>query len=309
MTTRLTAGLIALTSALVAGRAVSAAGNETPTLTHCLVTPIGEADVPAQEAGVIVDIKVKPGQVVKKGELIATIDDAIPRAEKRKAAADHNAAKEKSESDINIRYATAAADVAKYTYLKSKEAYDKVTNSVPYVEIKRLELDWKRALLQIEQSQVEQKIDKLTAEAKGAEVEAADEGIRHRQIKAPLDGVVIEVTPHEGEWVKPGDKIMHILRMDRVKIEGFLNAAKYARQDVRGRPVIVSVALPGHPQPVQMTGRISFVSPTVEAGGEYRVWAEVDNQQIAGFDDMWVLSPGDSAAMTIDMKQAVASSK
>src|SRR5262249_19565115 len=104
MKTRLTAGLVALSCVLLTARGAIAA-DVTPTLSHCLVTPIGEADVPAQEAGVIVDIKVKPGQVVKKGELVATIDDAIPRAEMRKAAADHNAAKEKSESDVNIRYA------------------------------------------------------------------------------------------------------------------------------------------------------------------------------------------------------------
>ena len=68
---------------------------------------------------------------------VAPRQDAIPRAEKRKATADHNAAKEKAESDINIRYATAAAEVARYTYLKNKEAYDTVKNSVPWVEVMR----------------------------------------------------------------------------------------------------------------------------------------------------------------------------
>src|ERR1051325_1226599 len=100
MKTRFAAGLVALTCALLAGRP-GAAADDAPTLSHCMVSLIDEAEVPAQEAGVIVGIKVKPGQVVKKGDLVATIDDAIPRAEKRKATADHNAAKEKAESDVD----------------------------------------------------------------------------------------------------------------------------------------------------------------------------------------------------------------
>ena len=121
---------------------------------------------------------VKEGQIVKKGDLSPQIDDAIPQAEKRKATAERNAAKEKADSDVDIRYATAAADVAKYEYLKNKEAYDTVKNAVPWVEVKRLELAWQRAVLQIEQSQVERRINKLTVETKAAEVDAAEEGIR-----------------------------------------------------------------------------------------------------------------------------------
>ncbi len=308
MTTRFAAGFFALTCVLLAGRSLAAA-DQPPTLTHCDVSLIEEADVPAQEAGVIVDIKVKPGQIVKKGELVATIDDAIPRAEKRKATADHTAAKEKADSDVDIRYAIAAAGVAEYEYKKNLEAYNTVKNSVPWVEVKRLELAWQRAILQKEQADVEHRINKMTVETKAAELDAAEEGIRHRQIKSPLDGVVLEVTPHSGEWVKPGDKILRVVRMDRVRVEGYLNSSKFARQNVRGRPVIVSVALVGQAQPMQVPGRVSFVSPLDEPSGEYKVWAEVDNQQIAGTDDLWVLHPGASAAMTIDTKQAVATSK
>ena len=199
----------------------SSAADQPPVL-----TTIGEAKVPAQEAGVVVSINVKKGQFVKKGDLIAQIDDAISQAEKRKAMADRNAAKEKADSDSDIRYATAAAEVAKYEYLKNKEAYDTDKNSVPWVEVKRLELAWQRAIFQIEKSRVEQRVNKLTVDAKAAEVEAAEEAIRHRQIKAPLDGIVVDITPHEGEWVKPGDTVMHIVRLDRLQVEGYLKSSQ-----------------------------------------------------------------------------------
>ena len=43
---------------------------------------------------------------------------------------------------------------------------------------------------------------------------------------------------------------------------------------------------------------ITFVNPLVQAGGEYRVWAEVVNRQENG---EWLLRPGLEAEMTIDV--------
>jgi len=305
MLIRLTAILCAL-AALVVARPTSAA-DQPPVLTHCLVSTISEAQVPAQEAGVVVSINVKKGQLVKKGDVIAQMDDAIPQAEKKKAAAERAAAQEKADSDVNIKYSTAAAGVAEFTYRKNKEAFDSVKNSVPWVEVKRLELDWQRALFQIQQAHIDQRVDKLTANAKSAEVDAAEESIRHRQIKAPLDGIVVDITPHEGEWVKPGDTVMHIVRLDRLQVEGYLKSSQYAAQDIRDRKVVVSISLAHHPEPVQFAGQVVFVSPLVEASGEYRVLAEVDNRQAAaGRNDDWLLSPGVTASMTIDTTKDIA---
>jgi macrolide-specific efflux system membrane fusion protein len=305
MSIRLTAALFALAAILIAR--TSSAADQPPVLTHCLVSAIDEAQVPAQEAGVVVSIKAKEGQYVKKGDVIAQIDDAIPQAEKRKAAADRNAAKEKADSDIDVRYATKAAEVAKYTYLKNKDAFDAVKNSVPFVEVKRLELDWQRALLQIEQSQVEQRIAKFTVETKAADLDAADEAIRHRQIKAPQDGIVVEIVPHEGEWVKPGDTVMHIVRMDRLYVKGSLKASQFAPQDIRDRKVIVSISLAHHPEPAQFNGKVVFASPLVDAHGDYHLWAEVDNRPaVEGRNEFWQLKPGDTASMTIDTTNGLA---
>jgi hypothetical protein len=49
---------------------------------------------------------------------------------------------------------------------------------------------------------------------------------------------------------------------------------------------------------VQFTGKIIYISPLVQAGGEYRVWAEVSNRQENG---QWLLRPGLNAEMTIQL--------
>src|SRR5690349_24302412 len=108
------AALFCAFAAILAARP-SSATDQPPALTNCLVSPKDEAQVPAQEAGVIVSIKVTAGQFVKKGDILAQIDDTIPQAEKNKAAAEQGAAKEKADSDVNIKYSTAAAGVAEFT--------------------------------------------------------------------------------------------------------------------------------------------------------------------------------------------------
>jgi multidrug efflux pump subunit AcrA (membrane-fusion protein) len=287
-----------------------AATEEPPTLTHCLVELIEQAQVPAQEAGVVVGLKVKEGQAVTKGETLVQMDDKIAKAERDKTQGELDAAATKASSDVDIRYAIAAEGVAYYTWQKNIEANQKVSGAVAGVEVKRSELDYKRASLQIEQSKLERKIAEFTAAAKSAEVGAAKEAIDHRQIKSPLDGVVVEVIPHEGEWVKPGDTVVHVVRMDRLQIEGYLNSSKYSPHEVRDRRVTVSVALAGHPEPVQFTGKVVYVSPLDElatAGtSQFKVRAEVDNRLVPGTTADWLLRPGFTAAMTIDTTGGVA---
>ena len=138
----------------------------------------------------------------------------------------------------------------------------------------------------------------FTAEGKGGEVEAAEASIERRKIKAPLDGIVTNVYRHVGEWVAPGDPVVKIVRVNRLRIEGFLNAADYDPPEIEGRAVTVEVEL-AHGRKVKFPGKVVFVSPLVMAGGEYRVFAEVNNRQENG---QWVLRPGLFATMNIHLK-------
>ena len=293
--------LMAAAAGLVGGaRAENPLGP--PVLSHCIVSLIDEADVPAQEAGVIVAMQVKDGQKVAKGDLLARIDDVQAQCEKRKAQAEQASAAEKATNDIDVRYAEKAAGVAYFEWQKSLDAFKKVPGSVVLVDLNRLELAYQRAMLQIEQAKLEQHLAKFTADEKGAEADAAEEAIRRRQIKAPLDGVVSQVTPHLGEWVKPGDSVAHVLRMDRLQVEGFLKAKQYTQTEIRDKPVTVTLEGANGGESAQFTGRIVFVSPQEEAGNEYRIKAEVENRLVPGSNVEWLLHPGTNVTMRIDLK-------
>ncbi|MEX0670917.1 MAG: HlyD family efflux transporter periplasmic adaptor subunit, partial [Pirellulales bacterium] len=95
--------------------------------------------------------------------------------------------------------------------------------------------------------------------------------------------------------------LAHIVRTDKLRVEGYVDAAKWDPEQVRGRPATVEVTLANNRKET-FEGRISFVSPLVESGGDYRVFAEVPNRKSPGSDE-WLLRAGQTATMTIHFEQ------
>ncbi len=171
-----------------------------------------------------------------------------------------------------------------------------VHGAVTEVDLQKYKLEWEKSLLQIEQAQKNQILDGYTADAKKAEAALAEENIRRRQIRAPIDGVVQQIDRSLGEWVKPGDSVLRLLRMDSLTVEGSLKYTEYEPGQVANQPVTVDVEL-ARGRKAQFTGKIVFVDPEVLAGN-YKVRAEVDNRKENG---QWLLRPGARASMTIQL--------
>ncbi|MFN9272100.1 MAG: efflux RND transporter periplasmic adaptor subunit [Planctomycetia bacterium] len=272
-----------------------------PVLERCLVSLVEEAKVPAREPGVLVELVVREGATVRRGDVIAKIDDDQPQMEKRKAKAEHDQAVAKAESDVDVRYSIAAEQVAEAEHKKALESHAKVPGSVTEVERARLMLNERKSELQIEQAQLERHMASLAAASKGVELEAAENAIERRLIKSPLDGVVVQVFPHQGEWMQPGDPLARGVRADKLRVEGYVDSSRFDPEVVRDRPVTVEVTL-ADDRKESFPGRIVFTSPLVESGGDYRVFAEVENRQAAG-SGQWLLRAGQTARMTIHSSQ------
>ena len=142
---------------------------------------------------------------------------------------------------------------------------------------------------------------RLTEQAKQSAIEVVDSDIRKRKIQAPVDGVVEKVFKRVGEWVTPGEHVIRVVRMDRLRIEGMLPAEEYSPEDVAQQPVKIEVTITrgGEKIKKEVKGKLDYVSPVIE-GGEYRIWVEVDNPKTDG--GYWLLRPGQYAEMTIELK-------
>lgn len=269
-----------------------------PVLDYCTIELKSEVDVPAQDAGVLVSLNVVEGAQVRKDYPLGKIDDMEPQMQKKVAEYERDKAEEEARNNISVVYAKAQADVAKATLDEKYAANRKVPGTVQAEEIRRVKLEWRRALLSIKQAELDQKLAGLTAKSKGADVDAAEKNIERRHIKAPIDGEVAAVLKHEGEWVSPGDTILHIVNLETLRVSGYVNASQYDPQDIQGRKVTVEVEL-AHGRRVKVPGKVVYVSPIVQSGGEYAVWAEVKNRHEG---QQWALRPGLTARMTIHMQ-------
>ncbi|MFP6618300.1 MAG: HlyD family efflux transporter periplasmic adaptor subunit, partial [Pirellulaceae bacterium] len=266
-------------------------------------------DVPAQEAGVLTKFHVREGSIVKALDNLAQIDDADAKVRLKSAELEYSVAKKNAENDINVAAAEAAAEVAEAEVNESKAVNEKVRGSIPDTQIRREELTQKRAELQVKVAKLEYEVAQLTSDVRLSQVAVVRLSVTRRLVKSPIDGVVERRYKEVGEWVQPGEAIMQVIRMDQLRIEGFLRATKVAPTAIVGRQVRVEVAFQeigagkvaakGDQDPLlrPFEGKVQFVSNQVQAGGEYKVWAEIKNRQTP--DGHWVLRPGMVATMKI----------
>jgi multidrug efflux pump subunit AcrA (membrane-fusion protein) len=278
----------------------TAPAGDAPTIDNCLVSAIYDAQISAKEAGVVTEIKVHEGQVVAKGDVLAQIDDAQPLLELRKAEAEKHAAQVKASSNIEERYDAASAEVAKKDYERKLEANGKVAGAVTDTDVEEKKLEWVAATLKIEEAALEHRIAVITVDDKQAEVDAANEAINRRKVISPQDGVIESVVPHLGEWLKPGDEVVHLVRIDQLQVECAVQGDEYNPWEVRDRPVTVYVKLARQTEPVAFEGRITYVDP-VKNDRSFNVKASVQNRLVPGRTDEWLLHPGDNASMKIKL--------
>jgi RND family efflux transporter MFP subunit len=274
---------------------VSAATAKAP---HCVISIIDEAQVPAREAGDLVSLDVREGAQVQKGQVVAQIDDLISQTKREVAQFDYEAANIQATNKIRIEAAVAGAEVAQAELQMSLDINKRGKGTISESQLNKERLAAKHAKLQIGLANHEFDVAGITSQAKQAQVKASDFDIEHRKIVAPLDGVVVQLTKHKGEWVNPGDAVLRIVRMDKLRVEGFLNAADFSPIEVADRPVTIEVKL-ARGRVEKFTSTLQFVSPLVEASGEYRIWAEVENRSERGH---WLLRPGMEAEMSITLE-------
>ena len=258
---------------------------------------INEAQVPAANAGVLMEISVREGDMVQKGAPVAKVDSREAEVKLRLAQYEPSAAAEEAKNDVRVRAAAAAHRVAEAELAQAKATRARAPNSVSETEVRRLELSAERYKLEIEVAEKELSIARIKEQSGEAQVDQAELELDKLSVEAPLDGAVVQVYKNVGEWVNPGDPIARIVRMDRLRVEGDVSASLYSPDELVGRPVTIEVRLP-RDRVVRLQGEVTFVSPLVDLAGDFQVWAEVDNREENGF---WLLRPGLQAEMLIHL--------
>lgn len=260
-------------------------------IASALVKLIEQADVPAREAGVLATVNVREGQMVEEGEVLAQIVDTEARIASDRAGIELDIAAKNAENDVNTRFAAKSVEVARAELRRSEESIQKYPKSISESEMDRLRLVVERAELEVEQAEHEFQIAGFTRKIKENECRSAEEKVERHQITAPISGMVVQVNRRRGEWVQPGENVLRILRLDRLRAESFLDARHLAGEADDWRATL-TIDLPGDPG-AKLPGRVVFVSPEIDpVNSQVNIWVEIDNEELR-------VRPGMRAKMTI----------
>ena len=292
---------ITLLAAFVAAAAPATSGAPSQknfaVVQNCQVFLIDGVDVPALETGPLVSMRVQEGNFVKQDDWLAQIDDKQALLLKQSAEAERDAAQARASDDIDVRYALKSFDLADAELNQELEIKRRSPGSVSDSDIRRKQLLRTREQLGIDRAKLDRKVAQLTADLKNTAVQAAADSIMRRRIVAPFDGIVVDVFKQKAEWVNAGEPVLRVVRMDRLRVEGFVSGDETSPTDVAKRPVTVEIEL-ADKRRERFDGQVVFVNPTVQAGNKYRVRVEVDNR----FEqDEPLLRPGMKASMVIQL--------
>jgi RND family efflux transporter MFP subunit len=284
---RCTVSVVAL---LILAACAPALATDDVQINSVLVKLSEQVEVPARVAGVLQKISVREGDMVTEAAPIAQIEDADARLEKRRAQIELDGASKQADSDVKVRYAKKSLEVAEAELRRALDSQKRLAQSVSESELDRLRLLAQKSSLEIEQANLELELAHSERDLKENDLQVAEHDIAQRRVTAPLAGFVAQINRHAGEWVQPGQTILRILRLDRLRAEGLVSSQAIAT-NIKGRKVTLTVELDG--RKVEFPGEVVFVSPEIDpVNGQVRIWAEIDNADLQ-------LRPGLHGSITI----------
>ncbi len=226
----------------------------------CLISPEQVADVGSQVIGVIDAVHVDRGDVVKKGQIVATL-----RADVERAAL--GVARSKADADAEMRAATANRDLAKQRLARAEDLFNKKFISEQALEQARSEADI--AAQKLAQAREQQKIWQRELGLAGAQLE-------QRVIRSPIDGVVVERYLNSGERieVKP---VLRVATIDPLRVEVVVPAALYGQI----QPGADGTVRPDLPHIGTLAAKVTLVDRVIDAASNtFRVRMQLPNPKL-----------------------------
>jgi multidrug efflux pump subunit AcrA (membrane-fusion protein) len=100
--------------------------------------------------------------------------------------------------------------------------------------------------------------------------------LKKHRILAPVSGMVVAIEKRVGEWVEPGTVVIRLVEIDRLRIEGFMQAEQ---ADPKWLQSEANVELQLSGKTIHTTAKLVFISPEVNPiNSQVRVHLDVDNR-------------------------------
>jgi RND family efflux transporter MFP subunit len=211
----------------------------------------------AQLAGAVREVHVKAGERVRRGQLLAVLDDRSARAQAQGAEAGvSEAAQGAAEVEQALKAATADRKFAEATFDRYKALLAK--NSLSRQEYDGAEARYQAALAS--ESALAAKKQQILARQQQARSQqmSAETYLSYARIVSPLDGIVTAKSVDVGTVVMPGTPLVTVEDTSRYRLEASLPEEQIAHAQP-GAAVAVST------EHGQFTGRIAEVVPAADS--------------------------------------------
>lgn len=220
------------------------------------VAAIDEVDIPSRISGFITSINFKEGSLVKKGQLLFTIEDTTYRAQMMVAKA------KLKQTDAEVRYAES-------NYERQRKLVDKnAVSQSNYEDAERL-IEYNKA--KYEQSK--------------AELLDAENNLSYTKIYAPMDGRIGENKHSVGNYVSPNSTpLATIVSVNPIHVKfaiserDFLNL--FGNVNAPHNDLIISINL-ANGTCYKYPGKVDFTDNMADSDtGTVAIWAEFPNPNL-----------------------------
>ncbi len=254
-----------------------ASGTESVPIENAQVLLIDEASVSARDAGVVNEVLVRAGDMVEQGQVLVRMDDQLMAVQRDAAELEARVAELESQNDIDLRYARKSEDVSRAELERMLQANRTYARSVSQSELAQTKLVAERSELAAEQAARDLETKNVTVDLRRKQVELWEHRLEMTRIAAPMAGMVVEVIPHVGEWLQTGEPAVRMVRLDRLRIKGFVDGHQFDRS-LTGARATFKTSVPPRGENVEFVGKIVFVSPRViPNSNQLEFWADIDN--------------------------------
>ena len=258
-----------------------------------VIFPLEQATIAPKITSTVRKFLVQRGTRVKKGQLLAELENADLSASAEASKGDYDQAEANYVMTVGmtlpqqIQKAELDAQAAKAGYEAQQKIYESRKELLQQGAIARRDVDAAEVALAQARSQYEQaerqvadmrrlgkeaqlKSAQGTKESAEGKYRSATAQLSYSQIKSPIDGVVTDRPLYEGDLATANQPILTVMNLSRLIGKAHIPQGEAAQLKV-GNPAELRIA--GLDEPI--TGRVSLVSPALDPGSTtVEVWVE-----------------------------------
>lgn len=177
----------------------------------CVMEAANIVELSPRTPGVISSVDVEKGQRVAKGDVIARIDSSMEEGALQMLEARVGSTAAIDAQTARVTFTKAQLDRAVALVQRDAQSKDKLES---------LKNDYALATSQLRQAQVD-------ATALRAETERARVAVENTKIRAPVDGVITEITLSAGEYANADRHVAVLAQTDPIYVDAYLPVALY----------------------------------------------------------------------------------